>query len=125
VKRRFPEDCSAEQVMHQYYDRWSVPSWSVKRNLVEVFDEYIVSVSGQPFLEISPGIELERVSRSCPVNVDAIDECARRAAGPSAGEKIDAMSHRRDPPKDFMEMYFGASAVRILSIVPVDDEYPH
>jgi hypothetical protein len=59
------------------------------------------------------------------MNVDSIDESARRAALPSGSEKIDSMSHRGDASKDFVKVYFGASAVWILAIVPVDNEYTH
>jgi hypothetical protein len=59
------------------------------------------------------------------MNVDAVKERAARASAPSARKEIDSVPHRGDATKDLMEMDFGAAAVGILSVVPVDDENPH
>jgi hypothetical protein len=112
-------------MVHQTYDSRTFPARRVERDLVEILDHYVVSISGESFLEISTRVELERVPAPHAMNVDSIDVCARCAAGPSTGEKIYAMASGCDASKDFMKMDFGASAIRILSIVPVDDEYPH
>jgi len=109
----------------QRHNRRPVPPGSVKRNLVQVFDKNIVSVAGESLLEVSPSVELKRVAGSYTVNVDSVDERARRTTGPAAREQIHTMAQRRDPAEDFMKMYFGTTAVGILSVVPVDDEYPH
>jgi hypothetical protein len=125
VEWRFAEDGRAEQVMNQSNDWRSIPPRSVQRNLVQVFDENVITVSREPLAKIFSRVELKRKSRSDTMNVDAIEKRPVCAAAPSACQEIDAMPLRDNATKNLMEVNFGTPAVGILSVVPVDDENPH
>jgi fatty acid-binding protein DegV len=59
------------------------------------------------------------------VNVDAIDSRATSAAAPATAQQIDGMAAAGKSSENLMEMKLCASRLRVLSILPVEDEYFH
>jgi hypothetical protein len=59
------------------------------------------------------------------MNVDALEIRPLRGALPRAAKKIDAVPPADDATEDFSEVKLGAARLRILVILPVEDEYPH
>jgi hypothetical protein len=101
------------------------PQRCVERNLVQILDYYIVVVRREvvPVITVSP----KRVclAISDPVHINAHESCPRRSTQPGAAEEIDAVPPRDDSAEDFLEVELGAACLRILVILPIENEYPH
>jgi len=65
--------------------------------------------------------ERKRVSRANPMDVNAVEGGARRAARPSAAQQHNLVPFRRESPKNFVQMNFRAARKRILSALPIDN----
>jgi hypothetical protein len=57
--------------------------------------------------------------------LDAIEDGARRTAGPAAAEQYDLVSQLREPAKDFVQMDLGPASERILTTLPVHHGNAH
>jgi hypothetical protein len=44
---------------------------------------------------------------------------------PGAAEKIDSVPFRNDATENFLEVKLSTSGLRILTILPIEYEYPH
>jgi hypothetical protein len=66
-----------------------------------------------------------RVARADSVNGDPVQIRALGSVQPRAAEQIDSMAARDDAAEDFLEVKLGTAGLRILRILPVEDEYPH
>jgi len=101
------------------------PKRCVERRFVQILD-HDVEISRS---KISPIIPMREkwicVSRSHTVHVDAIYCCARRRVIPPAAKQIDGVSASRKAPEYLMEVKLCAACLRILSILPIEDENFH
>jgi hypothetical protein len=59
------------------------------------------------------------------VHIDSVESHPLRGARPGAAEKIDRVTARDDPTEDFPEVKLGSACLRILVVLPVQNEYPH
>jgi hypothetical protein len=59
------------------------------------------------------------------MDLDSTDSLALSGALPRAAKQIDSMAVGRDSPEDFCQMQLGSACLRILLILPVENEYPH
>jgi hypothetical protein len=84
----------------------------------------VVTLS-EPAPIMGVGNERIAVAPACSIDLDAVERHAIRAALPAATEKIDFVSRPGDPAEDLMKVNFCAARLRILPILPVEDEYPH
>ena len=65
------------------------------------------------------------VSRSYAVHVDTVDFRARRRAIPPAAKEIDRVTASRKTPEYLMKVKLCPACLRILSILPIEDENFH
>ena len=56
------------------------------------------------------------------MHLDTIDELALLRPAPSGRDKRNAMSRTRESAKNFVEVNFGTTRPRVLSVEPVEDE---
>jgi hypothetical protein len=59
------------------------------------------------------------------MNVDPIEFHSLRGVHPRGAQEIDAVSPRDDATEDLPEVKLSAARLRILVVLPVEDEYPH
>jgi len=59
------------------------------------------------------------------MNLNAVNDCARSGAGPSAAQQIHAVSFRNEPAEDLMKVKLCPARLRILAILPVEYEDSH
>jgi hypothetical protein len=59
------------------------------------------------------------------MNIDAIHHRARSGVAPPAAEKVNAVTARREPAEYLMEMMLCATRLRVLTVLPVQDEDTH
>jgi len=103
----------------------AAPSGSVQRNLVQIFDNYVVMLGSKPVAIVATGMKWKRVTGSDPVDVYSVEKAARRRSLPSACKQIHAISRVGEATEDLMEMNFSSAAEWVVSVVPVDDENSH
>jgi hypothetical protein len=65
------------------------------------------------------------VSRSHTVHVDAVYGCAACRIIPSAAKQIDGVTASSEAPEYLMKVKLCAACLRILSILPIEDENLH
>lgn len=56
---------------------------------------------------------------------DAVERCTGRAAGPAAAEQRDFVTERRQTAEDFVQMDLGAAGLRVVAILPIDEQDAH
>jgi hypothetical protein len=59
------------------------------------------------------------------MNFNAVEVHSRWRILPRAAEKIDTVTVRDDATEDFPEVKLGSTRLRILVILPVENEYAH
>jgi hypothetical protein len=59
------------------------------------------------------------------MNINAIDNRARRSFAPPAAEKIDFVAPRCESAEYLMEMDLCAARLRVLTVLPVQNENTH
>ena len=65
------------------------------------------------------------VPRSDAVHVDAVYRCAWCRAIPTAAKEIDGVTASSNAPEYLMKVKLCAACLRILSILPIEDENFH
>jgi hypothetical protein len=59
------------------------------------------------------------------MNINAIDHRTRRGGAPPAAEKIDSVAPRCESAEYLMEMELCATCLRVLTVLPVQNENTH
>jgi hypothetical protein len=59
------------------------------------------------------------------MDVHAVDTRTCRTAGPPAAQQRHVVTHRRETTEDLMQVDLGATSLRVLDVLPVDDENAH
>jgi hypothetical protein len=111
--------------MHQRDELPQAPQWRVKRNLVQILDDYVVVVRREPGGVIPARKEWVCVTIPDPVDVYTVEIHPLRSVLPRAAKKIHLVSALDDATEHFLEMKLGTARVRILVILPIEYEYPH
>jgi hypothetical protein len=57
--------------------------------------------------------------------INAVDHRARRSVAPPAAEQIDSVTARRESAEYLMEMELCAARLRVLTVLPVQNENAH
>jgi hypothetical protein len=104
---------------------FNAPERSVERDFVQILDHDVVVVAAEVLLEIAPGEKCVGVSIPYPMDIESVEVHAWLRVVPGAAEKIHGVTMRDDSREDFPQMKLGSARVRILVILPVEDEYPH
>ena len=97
-----------------------------ERHLVHVLDEEVERPAARAGAEGVARQEREACG-ACP---RACTRCRRAsrcgsAAGPAAAEQRDLVPARREPAEDLVQVDLGAAGLRIVAVLPVDEEQPH
>ena len=109
---------------HERHRAPGAPARRVQRNLVDVLDQYVGRVREVPRV-VAVREERKAVARTDAIHVDAVERCARRTSRPSAAQQAHLVSLERETPEDLVQVDLGAAGLRILTILPVDDEDAH
>ena len=80
---------------------------------------------GELALEVRPREKGKRVPRADTNHLDVIQSGVRIGAHPTAAQQRDLVAGRREPPEDLVQMDLGAAGLRIVAVLPVDEEQPH
>jgi len=56
---------------------------------------------------------------------DAVEHRTRRTPGPAAAEQRDLVAARGQAAEDLVQMDLGASGLRALAVLPVDEQDAH
>jgi hypothetical protein len=115
----------SEQMMHKRDELIDFPKRSVQRRFIQVFNDNVVSEGLQVSLVITVRQERIGVARSNAMHIDPVDLYATRCIPESAAQQIDSVSARSKSSENLMQMKLGATALRILPILPVEDQDPH
>ncbi|MDQ2766881.1 MAG: hypothetical protein M3Y30_06965 [Gemmatimonadota bacterium] len=115
----------AEEMRHEGHRSLCAPSRGPKRNLVDVLHQHICTLLSEHALVVAARDELEGVPRSYAMHVDPVECRALRRARPTAPQQRDLVPARRQPAEDLVQMNLGAAGVRILAVLPIDDEHAH
>jgi hypothetical protein len=69
----------------------------------------------------------ERVRLAIPdaVDIDSVEIHSRWRAFPRAAKKVHFVAARDNPAEDFPKVKLGSARLRILVVLPVENEYPH
>ena len=65
------------------------------------------------------------MARADAIDLDPVERGARRTVRPAAAQQRDLVPLRGEPPEDLVQMDLGAARLRILAVLPVDDENSH
>jgi hypothetical protein len=57
--------------------------------------------------------------------LDVVESRVRRAAGPSTAQERDFVADPREPSEDLVHVDLGATRLRILAVLPIDEQDPH
>jgi len=111
--------------VHQRHYPSRFPAWSEERNLVEIFYEYVKLRRGEVGVVVAVGDNREGVSRADPMDADTIECYSTLAAFPPTAEKRDFVTAVSEAAENLVQVKLGTTAMRILPIVPVNEEKPH
>ena len=111
-----------KQVRNDRHRRRARPARRVQRNLVDILNEDVKVLRAQ--CPLKGPARFERKGRAGPHSHDLhpIEQRARSTAGPAAAQQDDLVPARREPAEDFVQVSFGAAGLRILPVLPVDDQ---
>src|SRR6185436_14121192 len=93
--------------------------------LVHVFDHDVVSPLGQGPAHGAAAEQREAVPAAHALHADAVQLGAPRPARPAARNQIDLVPPSRQPAEQGVQVDLRASGVRVVAVVPVDEQDPH
>ena len=105
----------------------SPPSRRVQRNLVHVFDQHVqrrCDVSEHP-IEVSVCEQWERVPSSDAVHLDAVEPRVRGTSRPAPTEESNVMPGACETTEYFVHVNLGAAGLRIVTVLPVEEQNAH
>jgi hypothetical protein len=59
------------------------------------------------------------------VDLDIVEPSVRRASRPSAAQQGHLVTGAGESPEDLVHVDLGAARLRILTVLPVDEQNPH
>ena len=111
-------------MVHDQSDGLARPEGRKERHLVQILDDEDESGAPERAAVVQGRGEAECMTPSGPVHVDAVDAHATGRAVPARREERDAMTARGEPAEDLVQVDLGAARLRVLAVLPVDDEDP-
>ncbi len=112
-------------MVHERYHAPRSPARSEERDLVEVFYEYVKPRRSEAGVVVAAGNNGKGVSRADTMDADSVECYSTLASVPSAAEKSDFVTAVSEAAENLMQVELGTTAMRILAIVPVNEEKPH
>src|SRR3989449_2895051 len=112
-------------MVDEHRDRHGAHARKIQRDLVQVFDQNVVAAGAQPSPHRAPGEQGEAVAAGDAVRLNPVQVRARRRAPPAARDEVNFVSRPHQPPEDLMQVNLRAPGMRILGVVPVDEQDPH
>ena len=124
-ERGLPKDGRAEEMVHERNEFLYSPQRRVQRDLVEILDHDIVVVHREVARVVAASEERVRLAIPDAVHIDSVESHSRLSPFPGAAKKVHLVAARDNPAEDFPEVKLGSACLRILVVLPVENEYPH
>lgn len=70
-------------------------------------------------MPVPPGQKRERLAGPHPVDLDAVERCPRRTAGPATTEEHDLVPGRSEASENLVQVDLGPTGERIVAALPV------
>src|SRR6266545_1620775 len=115
----------SEQMWHDRHERQPCEGRKKERNLVDVLDDHVERRLAQRPPHRAAGAQGEAVPTADACDVDPVHQNLGHTIGPAARDEAHVVPPLGDPTEQLVEMDFGATGLRILPIVPVDEQNSH
>src|SRR5258705_2600905 len=124
---RLGERGGSEEMWHDRDERQPRESRKKERNLVDVLDDHVERRLAERPPHCAAGAQGEAVPTPDARDLDPVHQSLGHAIGPAARDEAHVVPPPQlgDPAEQLVEMDFGATGLRILPIVSVDEQNPH
>src|SRR5690606_2595116 len=127
--RSFLENSPAKEVRNQRNHRPPIlpgpPPGREKRNLVDVFHQDIRRPIPEQGLEGTTNHGGEGVPGAHPSHANSVHHGRGCTARPAAAKQAHVVTRSGETPEYLVQVNFGATRLRVLPVLPVDQEYAH
>src|SRR6266576_3081454 len=119
------EGRGAKEMRHDRYERQRRQRRQEEGNLIDVLDDDVEWPRAQRAAHRAPAAPREAMPVADARDVDLVDGGLRSASRPAARDQVDLVSPLGNPAEQLMQVDLGPAGLRILPIVPVDQQNSH
>lgn len=123
--RRLAEYRRPEEVRYERDNALRAPTRRMEGDLVDVLHEHVEAVRRERSAVVAAREKGECVARTDAVDFDAIEPDPRRATRPPAAQQRDLVPAGCQPAEDLVQMDLRTTRLRVLPVLPVDEQKSH